>query len=97
MATVTASVPLVGYHGTPTTAGGNYAGVNYSGTFIPTKVRSPIKAGEVAHPALFPAHLPTTFRLKSGLPSSAGQPSFQWASESPNRKKEASALLLSPW
>ena len=36
MATVTASVPLVGYHGTPTTAGGNYAGVNYSGTFIPT-------------------------------------------------------------
>ena len=36
MATVTASVPPIGYHGTPTTAGGNYAGVNYSGTFIPT-------------------------------------------------------------
>lgn len=36
MATVTASVPPIGYHGTPTTAGGNYASVNYSGTFIPT-------------------------------------------------------------
>lgn len=36
MATITASVPTIGYATTPTTAGGNYAGVNFSGTFIPT-------------------------------------------------------------
>lgn len=34
MASITASTPLVGVGAG--TAGGSYAGVNYSGTFIPT-------------------------------------------------------------
>jgi len=60
-----------------------------SGTFIPKKVRSPIKAGEVVNPARFPAHLPTIFSIETGLPSSARPAEFPMAIREPESKRRS--------